>query len=76
METDQTVMWRNNPGTMSNFDDDNPFSDPTIDNPFAVSSPFEKFVFLVFAALYIMHIPGSCGSASGQEYKQCNESLR
>lgn len=71
-------MWRNNPGTMSNFDDDNPFSDPTIDNPFAVSSPFGdgKFVFLVFVALFIMNILGSFGSASGQEYKQCNESLR
>lgn len=48
-------MWRNNPGTMSNFDDDNPFSDPTIDNPFAVSSPFSDTKICFSRICYIIY---------------------
>lgn len=57
---------------MSKFED-NPFSDPTIDNPFAVSIRFGgNELFLYFYRDIYRFIAGSSCTASGQEYEQCD----
>lgn len=64
---------------MSKFED-NPFSDPTIDNPFAVSSLFQNIIirFLAFVGMFLALvnvISGPCCAAGCEEHKQCHTGL-